>query len=164
MRVCIHQPDFFPWLGLINKIAKTEHLIFLDNVQATLGKSWLTRNRLLYNNETKWITLPTYKELLPIRDIKINHKVNIKRKHLGLIRSSYAKTPYFKIIYPMIEDIYSKDFEKLIDFNTYSLKTILNKLSINTKITFASDYVGNKFPPKLTGNDLILELAKLAKA
>ena len=160
MKACIHQPDFFPWLGLFNKIAKTDNFIVLDNVQAPGGKSWLTRNRLLYNGEVKWLSIPIHKKKIAIMDLDIAFKLNFQRKHLGFIRSSYGKARFFKKVYPLFEEIYSKEFIKLISFNLNAIKLILKELQIKTNISYASDYVGKNFPPLLSGNDLILEIAK----
>tara|TARA_B100000212_G_scaffold337954_1_gene313681 strand:- start:530 stop:1225 length:696 start_codon:yes stop_codon:yes gene_type:complete len=160
MKTCIHQPDFFPWLGLFNKIAKTDNFIVLDNVQTPGGKSWLTRNRLLYNGEVKWLTIPVYKKKIAIRDLEVSFKLNFQRKHLGFIRSSYGKAPFFKMIYPLFEEIYSKECTNLCDFNLNAIKLINKKIGIMTNISFASDYVGSDFPPLLSGNDLVLEIVK----
>ena len=160
MKACIHQPDFFPWLGLFNKIAKTDNFIILDNVQTPGGKSWLTRNRLLYNGEVKWLTIPVCRKKIAIKDLEISLNLNFQRKHLGFIRSSYGKAPFFKMIYPLFEEIYSAECTKLGIFNLNAIKLINKKIGLKTNISYASDYVGSAFPPLHSGNDLILEIAK----
>ena len=51
MRLAIHQPNFFPWVGLFHKIACVDSFMFFDHVQAPNGKSWLSRNRILLNGK-----------------------------------------------------------------------------------------------------------------
>lgn len=44
--VAMHQPHYFPWLGYLDKMAKADEFVVLDEVQFTDG-SPMSRNKLL---------------------------------------------------------------------------------------------------------------------
>ncbi len=46
--VAIHQPNFFPWLGYFDKIARCDHFVLLDHVQfQKTGGVWSNRVRMM---------------------------------------------------------------------------------------------------------------------
>ena len=45
MRVTIHQPQFLPWLGYLDKIDRADLFIVLDTVQFKKNE-WQNRNRI----------------------------------------------------------------------------------------------------------------------
>ena len=51
MKVCAHQPSYFPWLGLLDKIAKSDLYIFEDEVQMNV-RAYQHRNIFLRNDGT----------------------------------------------------------------------------------------------------------------
>lgn len=43
MRVALHQPHYLPWLGLVDKIDRSDLFVVLDHVQYE-RKGWQNRN------------------------------------------------------------------------------------------------------------------------
>ena len=168
MKVAIHQPDFFPWLGLFHKICLGNKFVIFDHVQAPTGKHWTNRNKILLNNQIKWLTIPIKKKghtKQKYTDILINYENNFERKHLGSLKQAYGKTPYFEEIFAIIERLYNTRYEKLCDFNKEYLKIITERLGFNVIFESSSSYLAqNPELFDLSGNELILKICLHANA
>ena len=161
MKLSIHQPDFWPWAGLFNKIACSDKFVVFDCVQAPRGKSWLTRNRILLNGNPLWLTLPILRSAnQKINEVKINREVNYKTKHLGTIKQAYARAEYFKEVFVFVENLYAEDYENASSFSLQIIKAICVKLKIDTEFIGVSEIISDDELSRLSGNSLILEICK----
>ena len=160
MRLSIHQPDFFPWLGFFHKISQSERFVVFDHVQAPRGKSWLTRNRILLNGEPRWLTLPIQRSgLQAITDLEINYSTNFERKHLGTIRQAYAKARFFDEVFPIVSDLYAHHPAKVLDFNLLVIREFCSRMRLAPEFVHSSALI--KEEPNLRGlgaNELVLRL------
>ena len=160
MRLSIHQPDFFPWLGFFHKIAQSERFVVFDHVQAPRGKSWLTRNRIILNGEPRWLTLPIWRSgFQPITDLEINYSTNFERKHLGTIRQAYGKANFFDEVFPIVTDLYSLRPAKVLEFNLNAIRELSDRMELGAEFVHSSTLVREK--PALTelaANDLVLQI------
>lgn len=167
MRVAIHQPTFFPWIGLFHKILHSDVFIFFDHVQNPRCKSWLTRNKILLD-DVHWITIPTHKSGLgmqPISEVRINYEHNFTRKHLGMLRSAYEKSPYYAENIEAITSLYAEKRDLLCDFNRSFIESTCTALGIKSIFMSSRDIVAEH--PELAtlaGNELVLELCRAARA
>lgn len=165
MKVSIHQPVFLPWFGFFSKLIKSDKFVIFDNVYAPLGKSWLTRNKILMNGNPLWITLPVYKgKQIRIKELKIANDTQFKRKHLGSMKSAYGKATFFPQIFEYVESIYNKKISFVSEFNMELIFLFVKIMKIKTKFVYASDLMSNKESSELFGNEMVLEIAKRAGA
>ena len=152
-----HQPTYLSWLGLFNKISKSDYFVLFDTVQY-LPKEWMNRNRLKSPNGPFFITVPVLNKSYlnkKIFEIKINNNIDWKRKHLKSIKLNYSSTEYFNQYFGYFEEIYSKKWLYLSDLNFEILKLLLKLLNINLNLLKLSelDIQGKK-------SELILNLCK----
>lgn len=139
MMVSIHQPQYLPWLGYIDKIDRADIFVLLDNVQYKKNE-WQNRNRIKTPQGWQWITVPVlYRFPEKINEVRINNKVHWRRKHKVAIETNYRRAPFFGEYFPYLEEIYEKHWETLIDINIASLKGILQLFSINKEMLLASE-------------------------
>jgi len=141
MIVSIHQPSYFPWMGLLDKINKSELYVYLDTVQLA-DRAYQHRNIFLSNQyKEHMLTIPINKKNYrqkTIGELIINGS-DWKSKHLKFFELNYKKHPYFNEIFDLLKPIYTKDYEFLSDFLFESMIVTLDIFKINTKIIKASD-------------------------
>ena len=137
-KVVIHQPDFLPYIGFFDRLKLAAQFVILDHVQ--LSKSgWTHRDKILTDNGVEWLTIPVIgiKKNPLIKDAIIAHgkeydKVSRKIYH------SYKTAPYFKLVYPLIEEILNRKPDRLVDLNTDIIRAIIHYLNIDVSIVFSS--------------------------
>ena len=159
MIITIHQPEHLPWLGFFNKLSKAEYFVILDNVQ--FEKNYFqNRNKIMNNGEAMWIGIPIQTKGHmngTIASTLIATQTNPKWKHkyLQTIKSNYGKHPYFSEIYPIVEEIFSKDTDKLYDINVEIIKKFSDKLGFHPTFVRATDLDANG-----AKSDLVLNICK----
>jgi hypothetical protein len=163
MIVSIHQPSYFPWLGLIDKINKSDKFIMLDTVQLN-DNAFQSRNIFLnHRGEVEYLTIPIIKKNYQSKSIKELKTVDNRwqKKHKGFILSNYKKHPFFDEVYPIIENLYLKKYTYLVDILIESMENSFNLFDIKTEIIMASNLTINN---NLTKDDLLLEQIKKVEA
>ena len=155
MILSIHQPSYWPWLGLLDKIAKTDTFVLLDDVQVTKG-TFQYRNIFFCNGVKKIITLPINYSL----GITFN-KLEFKngswpQQHLDKLRNYYLKTPFFSEVYEGLIGLFKTFKEKKpIDVLIDSMLFCFHKLGVRVNIIRSSslDYDGQR-------GDMVLDICK----
>lgn len=160
MKLAIMQPYFMPYIGYWQLLQAVDKFVIYDNIQFS-KKGWFHRNRILANNTDKIFTLPLKKDS---DYLNVNERflggdyVKQNEKTLRIIKNSYSKTPYFKEVYPIIENIFRYEDSNLFNFTFNSIKEINKYLNINTDIIISSnvgiDHNG------LNGQDKVLAIVK----
>ena len=146
MRVCIHQPDFIPWLGFFDRLVQSDVFIILDDVQF-IRRGWQNRDKIKTTKGAEWLTLPVEKKSRydqKIIDVVLQQEPSSWReKHIKTIKSAYGRAPYFSQIMPEIESIYHRPHKLLSEFNFDFIKYLCAKLCIDIDIYFSSELEAN---------------------
>ncbi len=157
MILSIHQPSYFPWLGLLQKIAKSDVFILLDEVQLT-DSAFQHRNLLLTNDgKAKFLTIPFVRKGYlekPFSKLEIPDQ-KWQKTHLNFVFNNYKKHPFFSEIFPMLEVFYSRDYENLLDAVRESMFLVLDCFKIKTEIIYQSNL---SYAKDLKKGDLIMNL------
>jgi hypothetical protein len=141
MIISVHQPQYLPWLGYFEKIARSDNFVFLDNVQYK-EREFQNRNKIRTKDGSSWLTVPVISKgegRQNISEVKIDNELAWQRKHLASLRTSYARAPFFKDYYPYLEEVLSRQWVYLKDLNIEIIRFVLKELSIDTPITLESD-------------------------
>ncbi len=142
MKVAIHQPHYFPWIGYFDKMAKVDAFVLLDEVQLET-RSQMLRNRIIgINGDTKYITIKSdkagytekkYSEILTVDN------VSWKKENYSLLREYYRKAPYYKEILEKLEAFFQNDFSTVCEWTIESIRMVQDLLNIPTKLVYQSD-------------------------
>lgn len=133
MILAVHQPQFLPWLGYFDKMIRSDVFCYLDNVQYKKNE-WQNRNRIKTRDGWQWLTVPVlYRFPEKIREVKINNRVNWKRKHLQALLTHYRKSPFFDEYIAIFEEIHAQDWDGLADLNIALMEKIRKKLDLDRK-------------------------------
>ncbi len=164
MILTIHQPEHLPWLGFFNKMSKAEVFVFLDSVQ--FRKNYFqNRNKILGSNGVQWINVPT--SVKGHMDSDLAHteidtgraNAKWKMKYLRTIQMSYSKHPYFKDVYPTLEEAILTETPYLCDINIAIIKNFAEKLDLHPQFVRSS-----KLNLSSAKSDLIFDICKEMKA
>jgi hypothetical protein len=140
--VTTHQPIFLPWPGFFHKVAHSDYLVLLDDVQFPRGRSWLTRNRLKNEDGELWLTVPVLRKgrgLQTIKRVEIHNEKAWRRKHLASIEQNYVHAPYFADYFTGIQIIYQKNHSLLAEFTTELISFLSDALALHTKVIRQSE-------------------------
>lgn len=159
MTLAIMQPYLFPYIGYWQLINVVDTFVIYDDVNY-IKKGYINRNKILLNKKPKQFTV----ELMGASQNKLINEIEIGNNCIKILKSinqSYVKAPYFKNIFPLIEDIFNQKERNLAKFIGYSLEVISNYLNINTNFIYSSDIEKNN---NLKGQDKILDICNKLKA
>lgn len=139
--VAIHQPHYWPWLGLIDKIDRSDRFIMLDTVQFE-RRGWQNRNYVAGSGEPVLLTVPVEQasrdEL--IRDKKIDNTRKWRMKHYrALAEHCYRKAPYWDDYKEEIAHLYETEWENLADLSIATTRMLMRGFGIDTPILRAGD-------------------------
>lgn len=139
--VASHQPHFFPWLGYLDKIAKSD-LFIINDIAQLETKSPMTRNKIISEQGTvRYINIPIKKAGhigLPNNKIKLSDWDTSRDKVLGVLINSYRKSPFFDEIIPLIERLFENRYEYLCEIALASIDLFRECLEITTPIIINS--------------------------
>ena len=96
-----------------------------------------------------------------INEIEVSQNQVWKKKFLKTIENSYSKAPFYKEVYPVIENIVNYDETNLAKYIAYSISKVCDYLNIDTKLIISSDI--NK-DNDLKGQAKVIEICKIMGA
>lgn len=120
MTCVILQPSFIPWRGYFHQIKRADVFVFYDDVLYDAG-GWRNRNRIKTTTGLQWLTIPLVSRkdrhfTTLLNKVQIASYTDFRHKHLNTIRHAYARAPFFREYYPLIEEVYHYDTDSLVEF------------------------------------------------
>ncbi len=140
MKIGIHQPQYMPWLGYLDKIHKADKFVFLDDVQYK-KREFQNRNKIRTSHGSMWLTVPVLvkgKYYQEINKVMINNSTDWEVQHIKAIKHSYSSAIYFKKYFPYFEELLLKKCEYLFELNMAVIELLLKIFKIDTPYIFSS--------------------------
>jgi hypothetical protein len=137
--ICIHQPAFLPWLGLIESMFACNVFVHLDDVQYEEG-GFQNRNRIKTADGVEWLTVPVSKNLEDRIDRVTISEAYRPKKLLRMLEVAYGSAPHFKTVMPELAPIFMQGHPtRLIDVSLPLLDAISRMLACPCRFIRASD-------------------------
>jgi hypothetical protein len=134
--VAIHQPNFLPWLGFFDKLARADVFVVLDDVQfPKKGGTWMNRVQLLVNGEASWLTVPvdrSYHGNRLVLEMRTDESRPWREKAVKTIESAYGGSPHFGEVQPRIHELLANPTDRLAEHNEHSLRALASDVGLDT--------------------------------
>lgn len=142
MKVAIHQPHYFPWLGYFDKMAKVDRFVVMDQVQY-VPRSYMSRNSFLDKNgdvvrQSLTVSKVGHRDK-ELREIEVIDCAVWQNKHEAFFQNNYCHFPYYEEVMREFTDVFSRPYSRLLDVQTDTIKGICRLLDIKTELVFQSD-------------------------
>jgi hypothetical protein len=159
MRVTIHQPQFLPWLGYLDKIDRADVFVVLDTVQFKKNE-WQNRNRIRTAEGWQWLTVPVLHRFGQlVQEVAINPAAAWRESHLRALEMHYARASFRDRYLPELREIYAQPWSKLSDLNLAVIRWLLQAYGIATPLRCASELTAREEP-----TDRLIDLCRAVGA
>lgn len=156
--VSIHQPNFFPWLGYFDKIARSNVFVFFDDVQyPKTGGTWSNRVRLLVSGESRWVTAAidrNYHGTRTIREMNFLEGNPWREKILKTIEANYRRHPCYAECMAVVQPLLLNPEQNIAAYNIHAIGVLCHALGIDTKKLRAS----SALPHTGSSNELLCSI------
>ena len=158
--IAIHQPNFFPWLGYFDKMARSDVFVFLDHVQfPKTGGVWSNRVKMLIAKEPRWVTAPIKRDfhgVASINKIEWDDGQPWRVKYLKTIAANYSRSPFYRETMEMLVPLVESPITNLSRFNIEAIKVLAKHVGVRHQHTVAS----SELQLQGTASDLLIEITQ----
>ena len=131
MIVAIHQPEYMPWLGLLDKAKRADLFVFLDHVQFNRA-SLQHRARIIGQAGPEWLTIP-FVHRFPQRIDEVAVADGLwPERHAEAIRVAYGRAPSFDDVAPWLDAFFAIKSERVADAAIESMRLLFNAFGVAT--------------------------------
>jgi len=146
MIAAVHQPQYLPWLGYLDKLDRADIFVILSTVQYKKNE-YQNRNRIKTAQGWQWLTVPVrYRFPQRIDEVTVNNDVNWRHKHRQALITNYARSPYFEAHLPFLDKLYGQNWDRLADLNVRTVLNLMDALGITSPVRQASEWTLSEDP------------------
>jgi hypothetical protein len=143
LTVAAHQPSYLPWLGYLDKLARADLFVVMDDMQYE-AHNFQNRNRIKLNNGVHWLTVPLFRgsQSDRIYDKRIDNggsaRQHWQRRTWMTLQHHYGRAPHFARYAAELEEVYARRWERLIDLDLHMLDLARRWFAITGPVLRAS--------------------------
>ena len=160
MLVAIHQPLYFPWLGYLDRMAKSDLFVVLDHVQFE-RRNYQNRASILLEGEPRWLTVPVVQvsQKERILEKQVDNSAEGSRQwgpnHFKTLKYAYRKAPHFERYAPRLQQILEARWDRLVDLDLATMEFLREALEIRTPMRLSSE-----IQPQGARSELLLDICR----
>lgn len=133
----IHQPHYLPYPGLMDKIARADVFVWLDDAQFSRG-GWHNRNRIKTAQGALTLTVPVARRPpAPLSATPIAGQ-DWRRRHRTTLLQAYAHAPHLAAVEALADELYATAHSTLGDLNLMCCRLLTAAMDITTPQVLAS--------------------------
>ena len=123
---------YLPCVQFISKFYRFENIV-IDDIESFEKQSYRNRCTIAGANGPIDLIIPVHnsRHRLPVKEIEIDNHTHWQHQHWQSIRSAYGKTAFYEHYAYKFETAYTKQYDRLFDFNRELLMIILKILKID---------------------------------
>jgi len=154
MIVAAHQPAYLPWLGYLDKMAKCDVFVVMDDLPFE-PRNFQNRNRIAHERGPAWLTVPVHDTGERIVDKLVDNSPrgedHWQHRTWRTLVSSYRHAPYFNRYVDDLRFVFMQPWRRLVDLDIYMLDLARRWLKIQVPIVRSStlDLVGDDVTDRL---------------
>ena len=137
MIVAVHQPNFLPWLGWFDKLARADTLVLLDNVaMRRSGSSWANRVQVLVQGRASWLTVPVEAGSAGrarIDTARIAEDGKWRERLRRTLQHAYGRCPGYADVMPALEEMFAAPVQGLCEFNLIGIRAMARLLGLDDR-------------------------------
>ncbi|MBA3542278.1 MAG: WbqC family protein [Deltaproteobacteria bacterium] len=122
-----HQPSYLPWLGYLDKVARSDVFVVMDDLQYE-SQNFQNRNRIKLNHGAFWLTVPLLRGTQTDRicDKRIDNtglggRHHWQRRSWRTIETHYGKAPHFDRYATDLEIVFTRRWDHLLELDLHIL-------------------------------------------
>ena len=115
MILAAHQPQYLPWLGFYQKMARCDAFDYLDEVQYK-KREFQNRNKVKTAQGALWLTVPVKtrgRREQRIRDVRLGDEGDWARRHWQSLRHHYRAAGHFSEHEAFFKNFYGRRWDLL---------------------------------------------------
>lgn len=127
--IAIHQPEYFPWLGFLDKAKSCDVFVLLDSVQFDRS-SLQHRAKVLGPNGVTWLTIP-FVHKFPQRIDEVSFAdPRWSTKHWKTLQASYGRAAGWKEAAPRLEAFFAAPYPTMVDATVASVQLMFDVFGV----------------------------------
>jgi hypothetical protein len=136
--VAIHQPEYFPWLGYLDKARRADVFVLLDDVQFDRS-SQQHRARVAGANGPVWLTIPFVHRFPQRIDEVAAADDRWRAKHWKTLQACYGRAAGWKDAAPRLEAFFARPHPRVVDAALGSVTLLLEAFGVGTRVVRSSE-------------------------
>jgi WbqC-like protein family len=143
MIVAAHQPHYLPWLGYLDKLAKADLFVVMDDLQYE-AQNYQNRQRVKLATGAAWLTVPLARGAQDDRilDKRVEDGGDTRHawrhRHWRTLETSYGRAPHFARYADELRAVYARSWTSLVELDLHMLDLARRWLAIKTPILRSS--------------------------